>query len=84
MNTIDEIYTQAVRLNSRERFHLIQRLLLTLEPEAEALTDDDWKAAWLPELEARVAAYERGDGESSDWRDVMSRLRESRAPRESP
>ena len=83
MNLVDELYTQAVRLNSQDRLQLIQKLILTLEPEGENLTDDEWKAAWLPELQARVEAYERGDRESSDWRDVIARLRESLAARES-
>ena len=75
METVEDILNQAKRLQPRERLQLTQELFLTLEPDDEVLSDSDWNAAWIPELEARVAAYERGESQASDWRDVIKTLR---------
>jgi putative addiction module component (TIGR02574 family) len=75
METVEEILDQAKRLQPRERLHLIQELLLTLDFEDGSISDADWNAAWRPEIEARIAAYERGETQASDWQTVMGRLR---------
>lgn len=84
METVEDILDQAKRLPPRERLHLIQELLLTLETEGAPLRDADWDGAWLPELEARIAAYERGETPASDWQALMGRLRQSLDASQSP
>lgn len=76
MDTVQEILEHARRLPSRERLQLIQELMRTLEPD-ESLSESEWDSAWLPELQARFAAYERGESLASDWQSVIERLRQS-------
>lgn len=77
METVEDILNRARGLSPRDRLQIVRDLLLTLESDAEPLSQEDWNAAWLPELEARLAAYERGETEASDWQVVMARLRHS-------
>ncbi len=56
MSTVEDILSQAKGLPARERLLLVQEWLLTLDSETEPLGEADWNAAWLPELEARLAA----------------------------
>ncbi len=75
MATVDDILNQAKRLPPRERLHLVQELLLTRDSDGMQMEDADWNDAWFPELEARIAAYQRGETEASDWQAVIGRLR---------
>lgn len=77
METVEDILNRARGLSPRDRLQIVRDLLLTLESDGEPLSQGDWNAAWLPELEARLAAYERGETEASDWQVVMARLRHS-------
>ncbi|MBI3461481.1 MAG: addiction module protein [Planctomycetes bacterium] len=49
-------------------------LLLSLEQES---ADADVQDAWAREIEARLAAVDRGEFAPGDWRDVIARVRES-------
>lgn len=77
MQTVEEFLDQAKSLTAKDRLRIVQELLLTLEPDGECLDHAAWNAAWLPELEARIVAYERGEATASDWRDVLARLRQT-------
>lgn len=84
MYSVNEIFDHAKLLPPHERLKLIQELLDTLEPDGEPLSDADWNAAWLPELQSRLAAYERGESQADDWKTVMLRLRQARDTSQSP
>jgi hypothetical protein len=50
---------------------------MTLDVEGMPVRDAYWEEAWLPELKARLAAYERGETPARDRQDVLRRLRQS-------
>lgn len=77
MQSVTEILGQAKCLPPSDRLRLIQELLLTLEPDAEGLSDPEWSTAWLAELESRMAAYERGETQGSDWPEALERMRQT-------
>jgi putative addiction module component (TIGR02574 family) len=60
--TIDELTQQAMQLSFEERAELADRLFRRLEPPGDDVSTEEWAAAWLPELERRVQAHERGAG----------------------
>lgn len=84
MQSMTEILGQAKRLPPNDRVKLIQELLLTLEPDGEPPSDAQWNAAWLAEVESRMAAYDRGETEASDWKTALVRMRQSLESTQSP
>jgi putative addiction module component (TIGR02574 family) len=69
--TLAELEEQARHLSSEERARLAEVLLESLRdaPSAEI------EAAWAHELEARVAAYERGESETFSAEEVFAEAR---------
>jgi putative addiction module component (TIGR02574 family) len=64
-----------MRLNDEERAELVGMLLESLE-----IGDDEGvEAAWLKEIERRVAELDSGAVESIPWTEVRSRVFESGA-----
>ena len=61
-------------LNEEERAELIGMLLESLEMGS----DEGVEAAWLQEIERRVAELDSGAVESVSWAEVRSRVFESR------
>jgi putative addiction module component (TIGR02574 family) len=80
MSTVDALLDQALRLSYDDRVDLVHRLLLSLD-ESVPLTNDEWIAAWKPELERRLEAYRRGETIATDWRESLERVRRSLAER---
>lgn len=72
MATAAEILNLASQLSDSERAHVVHQLILSLEHEP---FDDDCEDLWAAELEARMAAVDRGEYLASDWRDAMQRMR---------
>ena len=71
--TPKQIYDRAMSLNDQERAELVGMLLESLE-----IRDDDGvEAAWLQEIERRVAELDSGAVESVPWTEVRSRVFES-------
>lgn len=81
MSTVESLLDQALQLSPDDRADLAHRLLKSLGPEDEVLSDEQWIAAWAPELERRVRAYERGETGATDWRESLERVRSSLAER---
>lgn len=78
MNTVDSILGQ---LSPEERADLARRLILSLDAQNGALSDDEWIAAWNPELEERLRAYENGEAKATVWKESLERIRASLAER---
>ena len=73
--TPKQLYDRAMSLNDQERAELVGMLLESLE-----IRDDDGvEAAWLQEIERRVAELDSGAVESVPWTEVRSRVFESGA-----
>jgi len=66
-----EIEEQARSLPAEERARLAESLLESLRPEGTA----EVEAAWEQEIEARVAAFRRGEEEPIDGEAVLAELR---------
>jgi putative addiction module component (TIGR02574 family) len=60
------ILEAALTLPERDRLMLVERLLETLPPEAEEVTDDEL----LAELERRSADFDRGCAEAIPWSEL--------------
>jgi putative addiction module component (TIGR02574 family) len=66
-----EIEEQAKRLSPEERARLAESLLESLQPASLA----EVESAWEEEIQARVAAYRRGEEELIDGETVLAELR---------
>ena len=81
MSTVDEVRVQALGLSSTERATLARDLLLSLEsPDF----DEDADSAWAAEIEARSAAFARGELTATPWRESVARMKEALVKRPSP
>jgi putative addiction module component (TIGR02574 family) len=67
----ESIFTDALRLSETERAALIDRLLDSLDPVAEA----DRQAAWDAEIAKRLADIDSGADKLTPWREVREELR---------
>lgn len=66
---VDVLLREASQLTEDERETLIAALQATL------LSDPEWESAWIKECEDRLAAYDRGEMQARDAREVMDELR---------
>lgn len=71
---LSEIFEAALRLPDAERARLANRLLQTLKPPGIVNGDD---VEFEADLEWRVADYDSGKTEASDWIEVATRLRKA-------
>jgi len=71
--TPKQLYDRAMGLNEEQRAELIGMLLESLEID----TDEGVAAAWLQEIERRVAELDSGAVRSIPWTEVRSRVFES-------
>jgi len=69
--TLAELEEQARRLPPEERARLADALLESLQEKPSA----DIEAAWDREIEARVAAYERGESKTYPAEEVFAEAR---------
>lgn len=65
---LDEIEAAALQLTHRERTHLTERLLMSLED------DDEIQTAWVEEATRRGDAYAQGQMKAIDFDVSMVRL----------
>jgi putative addiction module component (TIGR02574 family) len=73
--TPKQLYDRAMHLNEEARAELIGMLLESLEIRS----DEGVEAAWLKEIERRVAELDSGAVESVPWTEVRSRVFKSGA-----
>lgn len=67
----EDIARVACKLPARDRVRVVERLLLSLEPEAELEVD----AAWAAEIGRRSAEIDAGRATLLTWSDVKRRAR---------
>jgi putative addiction module component (TIGR02574 family) len=67
----ENIIKAAVKLPQKDRVRVVERLLNTLEPEAE----QDVDAAWAAEIERRSREIKEGTVRLLPWKEVKSRAR---------
>ena len=73
--TPKELYEKAMNLSDEERVELVGLLLETLEVGDERGVE----AAWLKEIETRVAELDSGAAKSIPWTQVRARVFETGA-----
>ncbi len=74
MSTDNDLFAAALSLPVTIRAELAQRLLESLDGgQADADADE----AWAKEIEARIAAYERGEIKAQPWREAIAEIRTS-------
>lgn len=73
--TSKKLYEKAMSLNDQERVELVGLLLESLQID----DDEGVEAAWLKEIERRVAELDSAAVESVSWTDVRSRVFEAGA-----
>lgn len=64
------LFDQAMKLSVTERAKLADKLSSTIDPPS----DQEWQAAWSPEIARRVAEIENGDAKLSSWEDARRAL----------
>jgi len=71
--SLEEIQTQALQLERKERAELARQILLSLEPDL----DEDTEAVWAEEAERRFLQLKSGEVEAIPSEDVFrdARLR---------
>ena len=69
-NRIDDLVEQVKAPSPQEQAVLLNTLHDLLSP-----TDAEWEAEWLKECEDRVAAYERGEAEATDFDEAIAQLK---------
>jgi putative addiction module component (TIGR02574 family) len=84
ITTVDRLAEEAMQLSFAERADLVERILRSLEPPGEVLNSQEWGAAWKPELERRIQAYERGETHALERSEAMAAIRESFRQRRQP
>lgn len=81
MSQIDDLFLHALGMPPSDRAALAHRLLLSLEADD---FDADSETAWAAELETRLARVEAGNFEARDWREALTRMRQSLSRKPSP
>ncbi|HJS07399.1 MAG TPA: addiction module protein [Pirellulales bacterium] len=74
MATVNEVFSSVLALSLADRAELAKRLIESLnagEPDPGA------EAAWAEEIEARIAAYQRGELKATPWKEAIAEIRKS-------
>jgi putative addiction module component (TIGR02574 family) len=72
MTIAEQVRNQALQLPIAERATLARDLLVSLDVHE---SPEVVEAAWAEEIEARAAAYERGEMKADDWEISLERAR---------
>ena len=74
MNLAPELLSKVLALPKEGRAELVQQLILSLEDDD---FDGDWESEWAAELERRSASIDDGTAVTSEYAEVVERLRSS-------
>ena len=80
--TLDVLAEQALKLPYSERAELAERLLLSLEPPGEAVSEAEASAAWAEVIRRRSDDVASGRVKPLDWEDAKQLLRDRLAARQ--
>lgn len=72
--TLEELEAQALKLSTKERSELVQRLIVSLDGEPEG-TPEEIAKAWEDEIARRVADMDGGRTKWNSLEEVMTELR---------
>lgn len=72
--TLEELEAQALKLSTKERSELVQRLIVSLDGEPEG-TPEEIAKAWEDEIARRVADMDAGRAKWNSLEEVMTELR---------
>lgn len=72
--TLEELEAQALKLSTKERSELVQRLIVSLDGELEG-TPEEIAKAWEDEIARRVADMDAGRTKWNSLEEVMTELR---------
>lgn len=67
---------QALRLNETDREHLATVLIRSLDGFGPRLTEEEFDAAWMPELDRRMKEWDEDPSIGISHEDVMKNARE--------
>lgn len=70
----DQLMNQILNLPYEQRWELTDRLLESLHPGGNEITQSEWNAVWIPELRQRSAEIESGDVESIPLEEAWQRI----------
>lgn len=70
IQTIDDLAAIAIQLPPDQRFTLAQRILASVEPQA----DSDVDRAWVAEIRERMARYDSGKTQGIPGAEVFSEI----------
>ena len=74
---VEKLFQEALALPREERERLLAELALSLAPvpDEETMTEEEWQAAWMPEIERRIRDVEEGRSKLIPAEEVMAELR---------
>ena len=73
---VTALIEEARNLSADEREELILRLNLEFESEGAGGTPKEIEAAWVEEVERRIASFERGETTSRPYDEVHATIRD--------
>ena len=74
---VEAIIAEARKLAPHEQDELVRRLVLARDDDEPADgTPEEIEAAWIEEVERRIASVERGESELIPYEEVISQLRQ--------
>ena len=73
---VTALIEEARNLSADEREELILRLKLEFESDGAEGTPEEIEAAWVEEVERRIASFERGETTSRPYDEVHATIRD--------
>ena len=70
MNTLNQLFKEAVHLPEDQRLSLAHKLLVASEPESS----ENINNAWDKEIRCRIAQYDRGETHSLSANEVFEKI----------
>lgn len=80
----EKVLSEAMKLSDAERAQIAGKLLETLDPPGQDLSEAEHAALWEAEIARRIEDLDSGQVKTVAWEDVRSWLREGRDPNEVP
>ncbi len=72
---LDDIKKELMALPERERARLAQELIVSLDEGDQHLSQQEWEAAWMAEVQRRMDAIDAGDASLIPHEMVMEDLK---------